>query len=85
MAAYRIILADDHFSLRAGLLGLLETIRGDNAVAEAHDELELSALISKLRPQMLLMGFAAQDPCGGGAGDQREELPPRWSRYSCFA
>ncbi len=64
MAAYRIILADDHFSLRAGLLGLLETIRGDNAVAEAHDELELSALISKLRPQMLLMGFAAQDPCG---------------------
>ncbi|MFZ2447319.1 MAG: response regulator transcription factor [Syntrophobacteraceae bacterium] len=77
MAPYRIILADDHVSLRSGLLRLWETIRDSSAVAEARDELDLPVLIGRLRPQMILLGFAAPGPGGVERALNMKGLPPQ--------
>lgn len=58
MASIRVLLADDHTLVRAGLRKLLESIPDMEVVGEAGDGLELLELAEKLQPQMVLMDIA---------------------------
>jgi DNA-binding NarL/FixJ family response regulator len=54
----RVLLADDHALVRAGLGKLLETIPGITVVGEAGDGLALLALAEELQPHLVLMDIA---------------------------
>jgi two-component system, NarL family, nitrate/nitrite response regulator NarL len=51
----RVLVADDHPPFREGLRLLLETDPNIKVVGEAHDGKEAAALVSKLKPNLLLM------------------------------
>jgi DNA-binding NarL/FixJ family response regulator len=55
MAVIRVILADDHTLLRAGIRALLEDLPDVEIVAEASDGLEAVAQAGAHRPDVLLM------------------------------
>jgi DNA-binding NarL/FixJ family response regulator len=54
----RVLLADDHTLVRAGLRKLLESIDGMEVVGEAGDGLQLLEMVEKLHPQVVLMDIA---------------------------
>lgn len=54
----RVLLADDHTLVRAGLRKLLESIPDLEVVGEANDGLALLALVEQLRPDLVLMDIA---------------------------
>jgi DNA-binding NarL/FixJ family response regulator len=54
----RVLLADDHTLVRAGLRKLLESMSGISVVGEAGDGLALLALAEKLQPNLVLMDIA---------------------------
>lgn len=54
----RVVLADDHTLVRAGLRKLLESISNLEVVGEADDGLALLALVEQLRPDLVLMDIA---------------------------
>lgn len=56
--AVRVVLADDHVLVRAGLRKLLELIPDLVVVGEADDGLALIALVSQLQPDLVLMDIA---------------------------
>lgn len=58
MTAVRVLLADDHTLVRAGLKKLLESLPGIMVVGEAGDGLELISLVEKLQPHLVLMDIA---------------------------
>ena len=58
MSAIRVVLADDHALVRAGIRSLIASIPGVEVVAEAGDGHELLALVAKLRPRIVLMDIA---------------------------
>jgi DNA-binding NarL/FixJ family response regulator len=58
MTAVRVLLADDHTLVRAGLRKLLESIAGFAVVGEAGDGTTLLALAHDLQPQLVLMDIA---------------------------
>lgn len=51
----RIVVADDHPIVRAGIVGLLETAPGIEVVGEAADGAEAIALAASERPDLVLM------------------------------
>ena len=51
----RVLLADDHILVRAGLRKLLESIAGFEVVGEADDGLALLALVEQLQPDLVMM------------------------------
>ncbi len=51
----RVLLADDHTLVRAGIRTLLETIDGVEVVAECDDGLEALELIDRHRPEIALL------------------------------
>jgi DNA-binding NarL/FixJ family response regulator len=55
MAAIRLLLADDHDLVRAGLRALLQRVRGLEVVAEAADGRAALRLIAAHRPDVVLM------------------------------
>ncbi len=55
MAPIRVVLADDHTLVRAGIRAVLEKISGIQVVAEATDGREAVALIVANRPDVALM------------------------------
>jgi DNA-binding NarL/FixJ family response regulator len=55
MAAIRVLLADDHSLVRAGLRALLQGVSGLEVVAEAGDGREALQLIGVHRPDVVLM------------------------------
>ncbi len=55
MAAYSIILADDHALVRWGLRRLLEDMDGLEVVGEANDGIELLQLLKHVTPQMVIL------------------------------
>jgi DNA-binding NarL/FixJ family response regulator len=55
MRPIRILLADDHHLVRAGLRELLEKIEGVEVVAEAGDGREALRLVEKCRPDLVFM------------------------------
>ncbi|WNO04712.1 response regulator transcription factor [Rhodoferax mekongensis] len=54
----RVLLADDHTLVRAGLRKLLEIIPDLEVVGEASDGVALMALTAELRPDMVLMDIS---------------------------
>lgn len=58
MKTIRVLLADDHTLVRAGLRKLLESIPDLEVVGEASDGLALLALVEQLRPDLVLMDIA---------------------------
>ena len=55
MRAVRVLLADDHALVRAGIRALLSTIEGVEVIAEAGDGREALRLISELQPDIVLL------------------------------
>lgn len=55
MKPVRVLIADDHALVRAGLRLLLEALEGVEAVGEASNGREAIALAAKLRPDVVLM------------------------------
>lgn len=58
MSAVRVLLADDHTLVRAGLRKLLESIPQIVVVGEAGDGVELLALTEQLQPHLVLMDIS---------------------------
>lgn len=58
MSTTRILLADDHALVRAGLKRLLEQVEGLIIVGEAATGLELLTLVSSTRPNLVLLDIA---------------------------
>lgn len=56
--AIRVLLADDHTLVRAGLRKLVESLPGMEVVGEADDGLALLELAEKLQPNLVLMDIA---------------------------
>jgi DNA-binding NarL/FixJ family response regulator len=54
----RVVLADDHALVRAGIRALLERIQGVEVLAEAGDGREALELISNLKPDIVLLDIA---------------------------
>jgi len=54
----RVILADDHTLLRAGLRSLLEELPGIEVVAEAADGRQALALVEAHRPDVVMFDIA---------------------------
>ena len=51
----RVVLADDHTLVRAGMRALLEKLPGVEVVGEANDGREALTLVKRLRPDVVLM------------------------------
>jgi DNA-binding NarL/FixJ family response regulator len=58
MKPLRVVLADDHTLMRAGLRGLLEELDGIDVVAEADDGQQALRLIEQLRPELALLDIS---------------------------
>ncbi|WP_244899637.1 response regulator [Rhodoferax antarcticus] len=58
MNPMRVLLADDHTLLRAGLRKLLESVPGLTVVGEAGDGLQLLKLAEQLKPHLILMDIS---------------------------
>ena len=58
MKPVRLLLADDHTLVRAGLRKLLESMPDMQVVGEAGDGLELLTLAAELQPHLVLMDIA---------------------------
>ena len=58
MTQTRVLLADDHTLVRAGLRKLLESIPQVQVVGEANDGLTVVEMAEQLKPQLILMDIA---------------------------
>ena len=67
MESSRVILADDHALVRAGIRSLLEKMPSVTVVAEAGDGRSAIALVKKHRPTVVLMDIAMPELNGLGA------------------
>jgi DNA-binding NarL/FixJ family response regulator len=66
----RIVVADDHPIVRAGIVGLLETAAGIEVVGEAADGAEAVALAGAERPDLVLMDLRMPGVDGASATAQ---------------
>lgn len=64
MTPIRVLLADDHTLVRAGLRSLLQTLQGIQVVAEAEDGREALRLIETHQPDVVLMDIAMKGMSG---------------------
>lgn len=70
MPELRIVLADDHEVVRAGLCALVDGEPGLRVVAEASDGLQAVALACKLRPEVVVMDLSMPVLDGARATEQ---------------
>ena len=76
MTPLRVLLADDHALVRAGLRSLLNGMPGVEVVAEASDGAEALELATRERPDVVLMDIAMKGMSGLEATTRlRAELP----------
>lgn len=73
----RVLLADDHTLVRAGLRGLLEGIAGVEVVGEAEDGHEALRLAGQLRPDIALLDIGMPGLNGLDAAAQLHREHPR--------
>lgn len=72
----RVLIADDHILLRAGLRALLNGIDDFEVVGEASDGAEAQHLIKELRPNVVLMDINMPDHGGIEATRQLQQVCP---------
>jgi DNA-binding NarL/FixJ family response regulator len=75
--ATRVILADDHNILRAGLTSLLKSARDFEVVAEACNGRETVNLVRRLKPDIVVMDVAMPDMNGVEATRKITRLAPQ--------
>lgn len=76
MTAARIVLADDHLLVRAGIRSLVEAIEGATIVGEANNGREAVALVRQHRPDLAILDITMKELNGIEATVQiRAELP----------
>jgi DNA-binding NarL/FixJ family response regulator len=76
MSAIRVLLADDHNLVRAGIRALVEGIEGITIVAEADNGREAVVLAKLHRPELVVMDISMRELNGIEATAQiRAELP----------
>lgn len=76
MTPVRVLLADDHALVRAGIRALLEDLEGVTVVAEAGNGSEVLELARKHRPDVVLLDISMPGLGGLEASAQlRQELP----------
>ncbi|WP_308798686.1 response regulator transcription factor [Agromyces silvae] len=69
-APVRVVVADDHPIVRAGIVGLLETADGIEVVGQAADGAEAVAIAEATRPDLVLMDLR-MPVLGGAAATER--------------
>jgi DNA-binding NarL/FixJ family response regulator len=76
MPAHRVILADDHVLVRAGIRALIESIEGVEVIGEAGDGREAIELALRLHPDIALLDIAMAGLNGLDAASRlRDEAP----------
>lgn len=76
MSALRIVLADDHLLVRAGIRSLVESIEGASVVGEADNGREALAMAKSLKPDLVVMDISMRELNGIDATAQvRAECP----------
>jgi len=70
MPPIRILIADDHALLRAGVRALLLTIPDIEVIAEANDGRDALDLVATLKPDLLLMDIAMPNMNGLAAAER---------------
>ena len=73
----RVLLADDHVLVRAGLRGLVDSIPGVEVVAEAGDGQEALRLMKQHRPDVALLDIAMPELNGLDAAARAAEECPK--------
>jgi DNA-binding NarL/FixJ family response regulator len=76
MPVYRVLIADDHLLVRAGIRALIESIDGVTVVAEANDGREAVDLAATLRPDIALLDVTMPGLNGLEAATQLREASP---------
>jgi DNA-binding NarL/FixJ family response regulator len=76
MSAVRILLADDHALVRAGIRSLIEGIDGLEIVAEASNGREAVELAAQHRPDVVVMDISMSEMNGIEAGAQIRAAVP---------
>ena len=72
----RVLIADDHVLLRAGLRALLNSLSGFEVVGEASNGAEAQQLVKELRPDVVLMDINMPDHGGIEATRQLQQSCP---------
>ncbi len=73
----RILLADDHTLVRAGIRSLLESVEGVEVVAESGDGREALEMIAKHRPDIALLDIAMPGLSGLEVAKRIEQASPK--------
>ena len=73
MKSIRVLIADDHALVRAGIRALVERIKGVVVVAEAGTGSEALKLIDELQPSLILLDITMPD--GSEHADRWRSLP----------
>ncbi len=77
MSAVRILLADDHTLVRAGIRSLLESVAGIEVVAESGDGREALELIARHRPDVALLDIGMPGLSGLEVAKRAAQESPR--------
>jgi len=76
MTPTRVLIADDHALVRAGIRALAERIKGVEVVAEAGNGDEAVKLIKELKPDLVLLDISMPETSGFGVlARQANEFP----------
>ena len=76
MTPTRVLIADDHALVRAGIRALAERIEGVEVVAEAGNGDEAVKLIKELKPDLVLLDISMPETSGFGVlAQQAKEFP----------